>query len=236
MREVLPEEAQERDTQRATVLGLAGFSFTAVAGLAVLDASARPGLQLSVWYVLVSFIAYVVALNLQTYKAKRWHDHLATALMEAGALSLMLTLISLLFGAKFEPWFPYLAGALAIGAWLIDHCVRLWMENQYFRERDARLRRRTVKMATKKAGAKKSAAKKTPARRPAAKKATAKKVVAKKTTAKRSAAKKSAARRPAAKKSAGGTYMASRGAIGALLLCAVHGVRYPRGESCPRCP
>jgi hypothetical protein len=141
MREVLPEEAQERDAQRGTILGLAGFSFTAVAGLAVLDSTGRSGLQLSVWYVLVSFVAYVAALNLQAYKTTRWHDHLATALMEVGALALALTLISLLFGAKFDSWFPYLAAGLALGAWLIDHCVRLWMEIQYFRERDARLRR-----------------------------------------------------------------------------------------------
>jgi len=66
---------------------------------------------------------------------------LATALMEVGALSLVLTLISLLFGARFDPWFPYLAGALAIGAWLTDHCVRLWVEIRYFQERDDRLRR-----------------------------------------------------------------------------------------------
>lgn len=141
MREDVPEEAQERDGQRGTILGLAGFSFTAVAGLAVLDTTGRPGLQLSIWYVLVSFVAYVAAMNLQTYKGKRWHDFLATSLIEVGALSLALTLISLVFGAKFETWFPYLASALAFGSWLIDHCIRLWIEINYFRARDARLRR-----------------------------------------------------------------------------------------------
>jgi hypothetical protein len=142
MKEVLPEEAQERDGHKTTIVGLAGFSFTAVAGLAVLDSSSRPGLQLSVWYVLVSFIAYVIALNLQTYKQTRWHDHLATGLMEVGSLSLVLTVISLLFGAKFDAWFLYLAATLAIGAWLIDHCVRLYLDVGYFREKDTGLRKK----------------------------------------------------------------------------------------------
>lgn len=75
-------------------------------------------------------------------------------------------------------------------------------------------------------------------RKTAAKKAAAKKSPAKKAPAKKAAAKKASARRPAAKKApAGGGYVGSRGSvIGAFLLCSVHGRRYPRGETCPRCP
>ena len=57
----------------------------------------------------------------------------------------------------------------------------------------------------------------------------AKKALGKK-AAKRSRARKAAAKkRTSAKKALGGTY------IGTYLFCQLHGIRYPRGESCPRC-
>lgn len=135
--DVLKEGEQDRDAHRSIILGLAGFSFTAVAGLAVLDASIRSSLQLPIWYVLVSFVCYVSALNLQSYKATRWQNQLAAALIEAGSLSLTLTLVALLFNTKFDPWFPYLASAIALGAWFADHAITLCLENAHLRSLDA---------------------------------------------------------------------------------------------------
>jgi hypothetical protein len=68
-------------------------------------------------------------------------------------------------------------------------------------------------------------------KRVAGKKAVAIKAASKKATAKKSIAKKAAAKRTAVKKAAPG-----RSQIGTYLFCNVHGIRYPRGESCPRCP
>lgn len=141
MSETLPEKAQERDLHRATILGLAGFSFTAAAGLAVLDASTLASLQLPIWYVMVSFVSFIGALNLQSYKATRAQDQLATALIEVGTLSLTLTLVTLLLGAKFAPWFNCSASFLALGAWGLDHTIRLRIEHSYFAEREKRTRR-----------------------------------------------------------------------------------------------
>lgn len=141
----LPEDAQERDPQRVIILPLAGFSFTAVAALAVLDVSSRPGLQLSVWYGLVSFIAYLGSFNLQSYKVSRWQNQLATGLIEVGSLSLLLTLISLLFHAKFEPMFQWIACVIGLAAWSIDHAIKLWIDHQYFRAVDAKLRKGELK-------------------------------------------------------------------------------------------
>ena len=137
----LPEEAQERDTQRSVILALAGFSFTAVAALAVLDTGARPSLQLSIWYALASFVSYLGALNLQSYKYRLWQDELATALIEVGSLSLVLTLVTLLTTAKLEGWFLWTAISLAVGAWLIDHGVKLRLFWRYLEALDARDRR-----------------------------------------------------------------------------------------------
>lgn len=138
MSTVLPEPAQDRDFERTVVLALAGFSFTAVAALAALDATSRVGFQLSVWYALVSFVSYISSLNLQSYKAARWQGQFATALTEMGTLSLMLTVASLIFSAKIESLFQWSASLFALGAWLADHIFKLWIDCTYLEELDAK--------------------------------------------------------------------------------------------------
>ncbi|MEJ8838403.1 hypothetical protein [Ramlibacter sp. AN1133] len=125
------EAAQERDLHRETILSLAGFSFTAVAALAVLDATSRLGLQASIWFSLVSFLSYVSASNLQSYKSRRWHGQLESALTEMASLSLILTLITLLFGAKLEEHFVYAASLAALIPWALDHTIRISVDWQY---------------------------------------------------------------------------------------------------------
>lgn len=132
MSDSLPEAAQERDFQRSFIFSLAGFSFTAIAGLAVLDSTIRVGLQLPTWYVLLSFIAFFIALNIQSYKSTRWHNQLANSFIETGTLSLMLALSALLFTTTFSCVFQWIGTSLSIGAWLIDHLVRLRMDCRYF--------------------------------------------------------------------------------------------------------
>lgn len=131
MSDALPEAAQDRDVERAFILSLAGFSFTAVAGFAVLDASARIPLQLPTWYVLVSFVFYISTLNLHSYKFRRWHSQFSTALLEVGTLSLMLALVAVLFTAKFDCWFQRVATSMTLGAWLCDHIYRLNLDRKY---------------------------------------------------------------------------------------------------------
>ena len=123
--------------QRTFILSLAGFSFTAVAGLALLDGAVRVSLQLPTWYVLLSFVALISTLNLQAYKSNRWHNQLATALLEVGTLSLMLALVALLFSASFTSKFQWVAAVITLGAWLVDHLVKLFLDYRYFSELDA---------------------------------------------------------------------------------------------------
>lgn len=132
----LPEEAQERDVQRTFIFSLAGFSFTAVAGLAALDATARIALQLPTWYVLISFVAFVSSLNVQSYKSNRWQNQLATTLLEVGTLSLMLSLVALLFTAPFDTEFQWVGAVSTLGAWCADHVVRLVLDNKYLAARN----------------------------------------------------------------------------------------------------
>jgi hypothetical protein len=134
MNDVLPEPAQERDLHRTTVLALAGFSFTAVVGLSVLDLGTRSNLQLSVWYGLVSCVCYLGAFNLQAYKVRRFQDQFGMALIEAGSLALALTLLSLLFSSKFDSSFQWAAVLLAIGFWLTDHVTRLVIDYRILKD------------------------------------------------------------------------------------------------------
>ncbi|MDB5785450.1 hypothetical protein [Caballeronia mineralivorans] len=127
----LPEEAQERDLQRTFIFSLAGFSFTAVAGLAVLDGAVRVSLQLPTWNVLASFVSLVSALNVQSYKSSRWQNQLATALLEVGTLSLMLALVALLFSASFGCAYQWMATVVTLGSWLADHLIRMFIDNTY---------------------------------------------------------------------------------------------------------
>jgi hypothetical protein len=144
MAEALSEAEQERDVQRTFVLSLAGFSFTAVAGLAVLDAAVRVTLQLPAWYVLVSFLAFFGAFNMQSYKASRWQNELSTGLIEIGALSLMLALIALLFSASFSPVFQWVASTITFGVWAVDHFISLRLSHRYLDELNEASKRRAI--------------------------------------------------------------------------------------------
>lgn len=135
----LPEEAQERDIQRTFILSLAGFSFTAVAGMAVLEGTLRVSLQLPAWYVLVSFVTLMASLNLQSYKSLRWQSQLATVLLEIGALALMLSLVALLFSATFSDPFRYSTTLLILFPWIVDHVIRISIDYKYLAERHSNL-------------------------------------------------------------------------------------------------
>ena len=83
MSEILSEEENDRESHRSHILALAGFSFTGLLAIAVLDATLLQDFHYAVYYLLVSFLCYLSALNFQGYKSKRWHDQFGTALMDA---------------------------------------------------------------------------------------------------------------------------------------------------------
>src|SRR5437899_2833533 len=96
MPDVLSEEEDDRDQNRSVILALAGFSFAGVLAVALLDVALQQSFAQTVFFLLVSFLAYLWALNAQSYKALRWQGEMVDALIEVGSLSLVLSLISLL--------------------------------------------------------------------------------------------------------------------------------------------
>lgn len=138
MREVLPEEEQDREGNRALILAFAGFSFTGVTALIVLEPTIKQTVQGAVFFLLVSFLTYLWALNLQGYKAYRWHGEAAAALADTGSVCLVLALVNLLVFSAFSTSFVSSASLLAAGVWLLDHFTRLRIDYRYLHARELR--------------------------------------------------------------------------------------------------
>lgn len=122
---------QDSDAHRTVILALAGFSFLGVVSLAAIDASLHKTLQVAVYYVLVSFLAYMAALNIQGYKHFRWQDQLGDALMESASLCLILSAVVVIRDTYDDPFYAGWITFLAIMVWGVDFVVRLRMSTVY---------------------------------------------------------------------------------------------------------
>jgi len=131
MREIPTEEEQDRDAHRTLIIAFSGFSFTGVVALVVLESAVKQNLKFAVFFLLVSFLVYLSALNLQAYKADRWQGELATALSDTGSLCLVSALISLLLSSGFGGSFAVGASVLAGAVWLVDEVLRLRFDWAY---------------------------------------------------------------------------------------------------------
>ena len=131
MGEILSEDEHDREAHRSHILALAGFSFTGLLALAVLEATLRQDFHFGVFYLLVSFLCYFFALNLQGYKSKRWHDQFATALIDSASLSLILSVVSILHVQAFKSNFAIGLTIFAFFVWVTDHATRLRIQWTY---------------------------------------------------------------------------------------------------------
>lgn len=140
MGERLPEEARQRNTYRTVVLGLMGFSFTSLLALTVFDAkianeATNPKTFFSIYYLLVSFLSFLVVLNLQSYKFYEWLEQVGAILMDAATLSLILAIVKLFESSGYEQSYKILFIALALGVWLLDHLIRLNLDRRMYGDR-----------------------------------------------------------------------------------------------------
>jgi peptidoglycan/LPS O-acetylase OafA/YrhL len=136
MAEKLSEEELDRESNRSLIIAFAGFSFTGVVALVVLEPTLQQTVRGAVFFLLVSFLTYLWALNLQGYKASRWQAEAATALSETGSLCLVSALISLLVSSQFSKSFVVTASLLAAAVWIIDHATRLIIDWRYAARRE----------------------------------------------------------------------------------------------------
>ena len=129
----LTEDEQDRETHRTIILALAGFSFTGLLALVVLESALQQELSIAISCLLFSFLSFMVSLNLQSYKFHYWQDQLGTAFIDAGTLALILSVLSILVTSQQDPKFATTLSVLALTAWVVDHSIRLSLEVRILR-------------------------------------------------------------------------------------------------------
>ena len=135
MNENMNKEGKDKESHRAYILTLAGFAFSGLLAMAVLDTALRQDYRLSIYYLFMSFLGYLFALNLQSYKEKWWQDQLATASTDMASLCLVLSILSILMTQNFSRSFAYFLSIVAILIWLVDHSLHLVFMWRYFQRR-----------------------------------------------------------------------------------------------------
>jgi hypothetical protein len=135
MKEILSENELDRDSHRNYILALTGFSFSGLLAVSLLEATVIKGFYLTIYYLFISFLLFLLSLNYQSYKARRWQDQLATSFSEIASLSLILSVISVLFINKLDYSFSISLSILAILIWLFDHFTRIFLQSNYLSEK-----------------------------------------------------------------------------------------------------
>ena len=120
----LSEAEKAQDTHRSVIIPLAGFSFSALVALAIANNTIDFDLILPVIFLLISFVCFYVAMNIQSYKSTRIGDNVGTAFYETATLCLFLAVADILFRGGDPSVLKYL-GFLGVLAWLIDHAIRV---------------------------------------------------------------------------------------------------------------
>ena len=126
MRAVLPEDAMQRMDHRTVLVALAAISFAGLFAIVVLPVVADR--QLPVWFMLISFLFFLAALNLQGYKARRWHDWAGDALFEGATLALLGAVAAVASKSEFPVGFRVAAVVAAVIVWLTDFTLRIYFE------------------------------------------------------------------------------------------------------------
>jgi hypothetical protein len=114
MSEDLSVNERATTEHRTVILALAGFSFSAALALPAYGASTQADVLLPTFYVVVSFLCYMGALNSQTHKFARWHDQVGSALADIATLSLILAVLGMV--AALQPPCAYFLVLVALSA------------------------------------------------------------------------------------------------------------------------
>lgn len=125
-----------RAANRSFILTLAGFSFTALLALSVVDAQV-PGspLQLPVYYLLISFLCYFIVMNLQKYPYRGWTQQVDSALIETASLAFLLAVATIIASASDNSFYNVVVPILAVGVWVADHVIEIVAWVGYWRRK-----------------------------------------------------------------------------------------------------
>ena len=132
--ERLGDEQRDTEAHRAQLLTLAGFSFSGLIAVIVLNATLRYDFHTVIYYLLLSFLGFLLSLNIQGYKFTRGLDLFSTAVMDTATLSLILAIVAMLFAAGLDVRFASATSVLACSVWLLDFLWRVRLDSKYFHD------------------------------------------------------------------------------------------------------
>jgi hypothetical protein len=124
MSEQLSTAERAASEHRTVILALAGFSFSAGLALPAYGATTHADVLLPTFYVVVSFLCYLAALQVQSHKVVRWLDQVGSVLVDVATLCLILAVLCMVALIEPPPRYFLVIGTLAIAAWLADTILR----------------------------------------------------------------------------------------------------------------
>lgn len=131
----LTDTAKQRPENRSVILGMMGFSSASLLALTVVDANVATMTFYPVYYMLISFLGFYLALNIQSYKDHEWQGQLGAVLLDVATLSLLLSIVSIILLSNQDSFYKNLFTGLALGTWLIDHLIRLVNERRVYQDK-----------------------------------------------------------------------------------------------------
>jgi len=135
MNEPLAEERAARE-HRALILPLAGFSFSAALAIPAFGAATKQDVLLPTFFVVVSFLCFLGAVNAQSHKHVRWHDQVVSGVADSAMLSLMLGVLAMVALLQSPAVYFGLLFILSLFVWSIDVAMKLFSWFSYFRGRE----------------------------------------------------------------------------------------------------
>ena len=133
MRQAMTNEERDVVEHRGHLQVQAGFAFSAVLALALVQGPLAFEGALPIYYLGLSFTALWFAARGQSYKYLRWHDQALTAVAEIGSLAFFLGLLAVLHRSAVPSTAVWAITGLTCTAWLADHLIRLWIRRGILR-------------------------------------------------------------------------------------------------------
>ena len=141
-----------RESTKSFVLALDGLSFTGVIAIAVVDSVNQVNFRIPVFYLLISFLCYLIAFNIQDYKFSVARDVWSNILIDIATLSLVCTAVTVVFLAGYGVVFQSVVLIVALTGWLADHIVRIRYTLKDFRKYREREKRKNEQLRAAQSG------------------------------------------------------------------------------------
>jgi hypothetical protein len=136
MKENLGEQEGDREAHRSVILALAGFSFSGVIAVTIVDNATMQDLKMPAYFLFISFLSYLFALNLQGYKLYRWVDQASDALIATASFSLILALLAVILAANYSTPYKVFVTSLGLLVWLIDFSIQVTLTWKYLAKKE----------------------------------------------------------------------------------------------------